>query len=291
MITAFLWLSLWVAFPVAGSETVGAKLSFEGGTGETREIEIWRPGGTRPVLSRRFRGAEVVIPLRPGEYSFRVRSLDSRDVPGEWSDRQTVLVRPKPVEMAVPTTAPEVHIDRRSKTAEHGIRWPRAAGARRYKIRVISEKNPQGVELVAEHPEHVLRLGPGVYTWQVVAVSAGGIESAPSPPQRVVVRGARLDPPAVSEFKRGELKLRIMPEAATIPYSLEYKKFESERWVPAGNHSAKAEESLKLQGLPPGQYRVSLKAQAPQWYDSDVARFEFEVKPAPEDLRDLDYGP
>lgn len=270
--------------------TVSVKLSFDEDQLEG-ELEIKHPLGRQRIY--KIQAGRISLQLPPERYDFRTRSLDERGVAGDWSDWQELLIKPKMIKWSGPRgPASEQSASPQTKKAKVSLQWPSGDGALKYRV-VVSDSI--GRETILESPETKLdlELPPGEYAWTIVSIAASGLESSASEPAKILIKGPQLQQPAGLKRSGFEI-LAQAPAAEFFHYKLEYHRFEQPNWSLLQELRAPVSKGLARFVLPadsiPGVYRITGRAIAQHWVDSDEVAVEFELKPSAKELPPTPVG-
>jgi hypothetical protein len=141
---------------VAGAANYEVEL-FEGSDGKLT------PRGKYKVENSTWSNA-----VPPGKYSLRIRSLDKRGVPGEWSDYIPVKVRMHNPKLFQPGPGSQV------STAQVDFEWSEVEGAAIYQLVVKNEKDTVVYNSTVKDIRATLFLEEiGQYSWSAYALEEG----------------------------------------------------------------------------------------------------------------------
>ncbi len=128
-------------------------------------------------------GAELAQPLAPGEYVWRIRSVDAAGKTGPWGDALPFTVRPLIDITGIDSPAAGKHRD-------VTFRWPAGQPGQRYRFQMSRTPDfaqPQVDEVVEQAEITLPRLRSGTWYLRARAVDVDGFEGAFPPAQRVDV--------------------------------------------------------------------------------------------------------
>ena len=157
------------------------------------EIEIRKKSKNGKTSSFKTEKPEWTGKLSVGRYEFRLRSLDKRKVPGEWSGYAELDVLLEPVKPKFPANSEQI---KAVETEKQDIKfeWQEVPGASGYAIEIFNEKN----EVIATDKVSSLYYTSALmtaqnYTWKVKAISPDGLESETSEPHKFTLIGPKLE--------------------------------------------------------------------------------------------------
>lgn len=220
--------------------------------------------------------------MPPGEYQFRIRSIDKENERGDWSESIKVVVKPYEVEMKSPVGG-EIINALHSHEVVH-FTWNSFPEVKGYVLRIWSERNQDVQSFKTRQTTVSLKLKSGrYYYWEVYPVLKSGIVyQRNQPPEKFVLYGRQVPDsqlllipdknPIKAEWKRIKgVRYKLM---------LYYRKLLSEEWILA------AEKELVGQGtwpfpqpLNPGEYKVTLQGSAYMHASSALSEEKFSIKP------------
>lgn len=272
------------------SAKISVRLSLDAEGGASRgDAEIVGPGGT---FRRQFRGGQLRVELAPAEYRLRVRGLDERGVPGEWSEPQDFVVKPTPPHGLRASPATEISAEIATKKAKVTLTWISGRGGRADVVDVVNSETGEHEAREVTGGPGVWELPPGEYAWSVTTIAESGVKSTVIPGPVIRIRGPQIPRPEVigtgptgARLANGNVLAEMLRGRGRLQSRMEFRRHESDTWT------SKTAPELALTELltwprPPeaGLYRLTLVASAPAWVDSETAVTEFEVKARPEDL-------
>ena len=155
--------------------------------------------------------------LTPGNYMMRLRALDYRSVPGDWSADSEFNVGLEPAVLKSPAANAKIDTKENS-TADLNFEWAPVGGADKYHFELTSEDGKTKIEQDVTEPKLKLSVPVAAnYTWKVTSSSNEGINSEAAAVGQISVLGKAVEAPKVakpeSDFVR-ELKWN-KPDNAT----------------------------------------------------------------------------
>lgn len=231
--------------------------------------------------SFKMKKPEWTAQIKPGEYKFKLRSFDSRNVPGPWSEEVPLVIKTVGPDLIFPE--PDARVLTKTKDQyELEFKWEGIPNAKSYRLEVL----PVGSEekLIRDFDENTGKIELPVaksYTWTVRAISKSGIEGeAQEKPGSFSLIGDVLDTP---EIERPEdiyvesIKWTKPEYAEQISYVLS-KQNGDKKWekIESDLNSDKTEIPFDTK-LPGGRYRLAVQAEGQLREKSKVAKIDFEV--------------
>lgn len=285
---------------VKEAEKVPVELEWEVIPGaKVYELEFQSLEGKKLSL---FKSANHVFKFKfkVGKYKVRSRVADSRQVYGEWSALTEFVVQPQPVKVTEKSVTTKGVIDSKTLTSEVVIHWGEAAGADRFRVKVIDNKEVVIRDEIVKGFYYKTQLGAGVYTTVLSSISVDGIESEPvTLPGKVVIETVQLEKPViafeeVADPQNPKVKIQRLPLSKGVPTlrwkgastladtvgTLEYRYFFGEEWLPVDQFTSKnAKEVILEKATKPGRYRINAWAESSGLKKSEITSYEFVVKP------------
>lgn len=219
--------------------------------------------------------------LKPGQYTMRLRSLDRRGVPGEWSRPESFYVKlyaPTPISPA----NDQVINSNEEDSAEVKLSWVLQSEASLYKLHIEDESRT----VVQDHEvkENQITLTLPVarrYQWSLIGYDKQSKEGEPfGPPISFTLMGKMLETPQIqipdSPFVRS-LSWDPVPKSENYSYQL-FVRGPNRKW----NSFAK-EDNFRKTNLPfpadwkGGEYKFSVTANANLRVSSKTHTIIFEV--------------
>lgn len=152
------------------------------------QIQIMRDGSK--VIQQELAGERWGGDLKPGNYEYRIRTMDRLGRWGEWSAPLELIVLPD-----APVTHPATPAGFHGKVGSAELSWDKVPGVDGYRVRLFGMEGGNPIETRAVDDTHakLLNLGPGHYRWQVsgivkVGPSRGASPASESPPDELETR-------------------------------------------------------------------------------------------------------
>jgi hypothetical protein len=205
--------------------------------------------------------------VSPGQYSLRIRSLDPRGVPGEWSDYVPLKVRLENPQLLLPVPGAKV------EKPEVQFEWSEITGAKTYQLVIL---NPSGSILLNTNLQENKYSFPlrslGKYEWMVFALEENegtrAQEIWPRKSFRSFERvGGELDAPFVNLTLNNKVNLTWQKSPFAQVYEIDYLP-------PAGKDKNRRFKLKRLnlrldpRRLKEGATTFTVKATAPGYEDS-----------------------
>jgi hypothetical protein len=107
-----------------------------------------------------------------GKYYVRLRALDKRKVPGDWSEKHLIVIKGRPTELLIPKYDEVIEVEQGDGHNQH-FSWKPTEGAQAYKIQFYnSEEKLLAAETVTENNFSYRFDKPGLYFWNVSSLLA-----------------------------------------------------------------------------------------------------------------------
>ncbi len=236
----------------------------------------------KPVIFKRKKPT-FDAKVSPGKYLIRMRSFDSRSVPGDWSETFDVVVKVLPPKKIYPTKALKI----KSKDSEEEdvvFKWSKVGGAKDYRLEIVDSKSGNSVfnEVVDELEKEVELPVAASYDWRVTAIYKDGTEGEMGElGTPFVLLGEKLDKPDIekpdTDFVR-ELKWSKPDRAGYYSYHLFKLNKKRKKWeLIEKGPVEKSNEIAFNEKYSGGKYRLKVKAHADNVISSDLAKMEFKV--------------
>lgn len=219
--------------------------------------------------------------LPPGEYKMRLRSMDDREVFGEWSEDSVFQVKIPAAALVSPKDGATIQSPEED-AHEVQLEWKPAEGASAYLVEIFDS---EGKSLMAEtSSESSIKKELSVaktYQWKVTTLYDGSpnlVQSQP-PPQKFSILGKKLDAPKIeqptSKFVT-QLSWQGVKNAETYEYVLARKT--PRGWVLVKKEtdfgSTKIDLDPKAKG---GLFRLQVRSKSSLRAPSDKSSLEFPV--------------
>lgn len=220
--------------------------------------------------------------LQVGRYEFRLRSLDKRKVPGDWSGYADLDVFLEPVKIKKPEPNAPLKAQDQEKQAVK-FEWSETPGAVGYVLEIFNDKNePVATEKTSSTDLSYTFETARSYTWKIKAVSEEGLESETSELFKLDIMGPKLAKANIekpeTEFVR-ELKWQPVEKAEHYDIVLAKYNSSTKKWQKFREFENFKETSLNFESdWPGGKYKIMIKAKAPSRDDSELASVAFPVR-------------
>ncbi|MCB9025232.1 MAG: hypothetical protein H6625_02870 [Bdellovibrionaceae bacterium] len=130
-------------------------------------VPIKKDGSEGNAISRKTKKSQWEAAIPFGNYKMRIRSYDSRRVPGEWSEPIDFIVRPKAVKLIEPEDSKILEVAD-SNELEILFKWTQSDGISVYKLKIESDDGIIKFEENINGLQAKIRLLPGkTYNWKV----------------------------------------------------------------------------------------------------------------------------
>lgn len=243
------------------------------------EIELTLVGAKKP-LTFSVKKTEWAGVLKPGNYSMRLRSLDSRKVPGDWSTPEQFLVGLENVKLISPAMKALLP-SKEEDTAKVQLKWQKVPDAEAYLVEVVDD---QGTVIEKQETDHLdIEVKVPVakaYTWKVQAKKKD-ITSDEATVGTFAVEGTELSKPDVAkpenEYVR-EISWTKIDLAASYDYEIARYEPKDKKWSlveeKKGVTETKAGFPAEWEG---GLYRIKVQSHGNLRKASKPSTVKFEV--------------
>ena len=246
------------------------------------DIEIRKKNKGSKTSLFKTENAEWTGKLSVGRYEFRLRSLDSRKVPGDWSGYAELDVALEPVKAKSPAADENIKASNAEKQ-EVKFEWQETPGAAGYTVEITNDKNEVIATEKVTKPllEYTLPTA-AQYSWKVKAISEEGLESESTLVQKFTLMGPKLEKAKIekpeNEFVR-EVKWAAVEKADAYDLTVAKYNPQIKKWQKFKEYENVKETTLPFESdWPGGQYKIIVKAKAPGRETSDVAVSAFPVR-------------
>lgn len=248
----------------------------------TFEIEIQQSGKDGKTYKFKVKQALWNGKLTPGQYSIRLRALDARGVPGDWSEpapfpvglETPQLTFPKPRQLVSGNSATEAKVT---------LQWKPVPGAKTYQLEIASadgevKKSAEATSATAEMKLPVAK----VYKWKVGATGADGVASDTVAEGEFTLLGQKLAPPRIAapenDFAR-EVTWQPTPDARKYDIVVARLNPNRKAWVKMHQVTDTDQTSVPIdQSWPGGSYTVMVKAKGDLRSPSEFAKQPFQLR-------------
>lgn len=219
--------------------------------------------------------------LSPGTYYIKIRALDYRSVPGEWSSPQELQVNLDNVEVTSFQPGAQIKTDQEEKK-ELEITWKAVPLAQEYHLLITTQSGEKILDTTTEKTSIETNLSVAqTYTLQISALNSSNQKSDKVTNVPFALLGYKLKKPEfespTNEFVR-ELKWQPVSFAESYMYEIQRFDMKSRSWkkITSGEtQQAPLDFSTKWPG---GKYIIKLKSTAPLREASDFAEMKFKVR-------------
>lgn len=231
--------------------------------------------------------------LPPGKYHLRIRSLTDKGPPSPWSPEVVIDVRPLDVSLLTPRNGDQL-IATSLEEKKVTFSWKAQPFAKEYLLNIWSEKNKKVRQIRTKRTRQTLRLKiKNKFFWQIHAINKKGIiYESDYAPFTFSILGQQLAPPEIDKSEthpKTHIFWKPVKNAESYQLELERRDILSEKWLshPLKNNTLTSVDWLPTEPLPPGEYRMTLSAQASDHVPSKKMKHLFLIKPSLEELTKL----
>lgn len=246
------------------------------------EIEIRKKNKESKSSLFKTETAEWTGKLSLGRYEFRLRSLDKRKVPGDWSGYAELDVLLEPVKPKTPLASEQIKATNADKQ-DVNFEWQATPGAAGYTVEIYNEK----AELIKTEKVSTAKFSATLpaaaeYTWKVKAISEDGLESESAEAHQFTLVGPKLEKVKIekpeNEFVR-EVKWEPSENADHYDISIARYNPQIKKWQKFREIENYKETSMTFESdWPGGRYRFNIQAKAKSRDTSDFAALAFPVR-------------
>lgn len=254
--------------PVDGSPYYEIEVSKHLGGGKKKDPQIFK------VPKAAWNGK-----LKPGQYEMRLRSFDSRYVPGDWSEPSAFWVKlPAPVQ-----TAPAMDFEYKAPDADEtdvDFAWEAVNGADKYKIEIKAIRSPWTKTKVVKDTKTSISVPVAeAFLWRVSALLPDDEEGdAGENWRKFTIVGKSLETPKIA-VPSTEFVRELTWDKSEFADKYEFKILHQGEggWKQVEEGVTKKSEVKFKQKYKGGQYRLVVKALAPARAPSQESVIEFNV--------------
>lgn len=226
----------------------------------------------------------VKVPV--AKYQVRARAADGRGVYSDWSDPMEVIVSPEAVKFPTNT-----HFHKKPNPEDLDtsvlVHWQASAQAISYEVVIKKESGEIFETLKVTENEIKLKLPPGKFRVQVIAVGPDEIKNTEPPFEpEIFIEKAKLKTPifVVNPDDPNDVTLQKM-DIGEVNSRLEYQPWMTTEWYFVEEQfNINASAFVPQKKLKPGQYRLFVWLSGEGFEDSDETFRDFVVKPKEQDL-------
>lgn len=219
--------------------------------------------------------------LTPGGYEMKLRALDYRGVPGDWSEPSRFDVQLESARLISPAPKSIVKGNSGEETVE--FKWAPVGGAKSYVVEVSDDDGAFKKSDVVTGTSWKTGLPVAKsYTWKVLGQASEEIKSEAISLAQFDVYGARVEKPSIekpeNEFVR-DVKWNKPDNADSFDLAVSRVNPATKKWEKVYAASGVKDETLpfdpKWEG---GTYRIDLRAKGDKRVSSEVASQQFKVR-------------
>lgn len=246
------------------------------------ELEFQPVEGPGEVLNFSTIESTFKVSLVPGSYRFRIRSIDSMNDKGEWSEPLTLVAQSQEVALISPVN--NIAIEAKGKRERVEFSWTPYSEAKGYIFRIWSETKNEVHTLKTKKVNVSLSLlAENRYFWEIYPIHKAGIRyQRRSPPESFTLYGKELPTPQLEIIKPKDpigVEWRPLREVA-YNISIFRRDILGVEWTKIEEQSdIKTGKWLFTKPLRPGQYKAEVFGVGKMRTNSKVATREFFVKP------------
>ncbi len=238
----------------------------------------------KPTFQKRFtiKKPEWTGKLKPGNYQMRIRAKDRRQVPGDWSEFESITVQLEKISWL--TEDPNWKVQSTNPDNwKVQLAWKPVPGAKSYTI--LAQSTDQAINKTFEVSESSAAIELPVaqqYTLKVEAVGPKDLKSEAPGEGTVEITGPTLKTPKLNKpenkFVR-ELTWTAESKAKTGALQISAKDEMTGRWKELTQTTVTGKTVFELPSeWPGGMYRVTLQSEAPLRKSSKQVTLEFLVQ-------------
>lgn len=250
--------------------------------GESYEIEIKQAKQDGKTFNFKVKDAVWNGRLTPGRYEMKLRALDYRGVPGDWSEPSALNVQLESARLTGPAPKSIVKGED-SKNAKVTLKWDEVPGATSYALEIQSDDGLFKQAEILTGTSYAINLPAAhAYTWRVLGQGPDDVRSEAVSLGEFEAYGGRLDKPKIekpeNEFVR-EVKWNRPEFADKFDVTVSRKNTKSKTWEKVAEYKDQSNESLafdpKWNG---GDYRVDVIAKGDKRVPATTASTAFRVR-------------
>lgn len=257
--------------------------AIEGASSYDVELTYIRPDNT-PGQKYNFtlKTAEWSGKLTPGKYQMILRALDSRKVPGEWSDPSDFFVGLDPIKITSPSNNSDIQS---LNNLEQNVifSWENVPGADSYEFSLSDSNDKVLATEVLKETKYEFKLPvASQYKWKVKAKTAKGIESDGTSIANFTVIGPKIAAPSISKPENTFVRNLNWENAEfTSNNDVALFKFNNEKrkWEKFKIFNDAKESNLSFDSdWTGGKYQVWVRGKSPLRQTSDYSKVTFDVQ-------------
>lgn len=239
------------------------------------QIEI--SNAKKEIKTHDLKTTHAELTLQVGVYKVRIRSFDSRGVPGPWGGTFEVLAAGPPPELLTPLAEDKIKSTGINKI-EVPFKWAPQELATHYKLFI----EPGGIEKQVSENEIKLDLTVSQkYKWRISSYKDKEVlHDEPQVWREFTVYGKPLDPPVISELsnKYDEIIRWSKPKLTTTFHLKIERKSDNDNWTKVHEKENFSDSNFRFpKKYLGGSYRLSVKSKGELRQDSEWAEYQFHL--------------
>jgi hypothetical protein len=216
--------------------------------------------------------------IRNGNYTMRLRSYDTRGVPGPWSESSDFAILLPGPQLQSPIADTVIKTDENNEFKIE-LKWTAITGAEKYELVIIPDVGEKIIEIVDENKIKTKLPVAKSYTWTARAY-VGEEKGEPSKSETFTLIGKKISKPEVekpTDIFVDVVKWEKPDFADKYKYALSHKTDDG-KWAVMDAKAETANTSVMIPvEFPGGRYKLSVKAFGQKREDSSTSSIEFDV--------------
>lgn len=251
------------------------------------ELEFQPVEGSGEVLNFSTVESTFKVSLVPGSYRFRIRSIDSMNDKGEWSEPLTLVAQNQEVTLISPVN--NMAIEAKGKRERVEFSWNPYSDAKGYLFRIWSETKGEVRSFKTKKVNVSLNLlAENRYFWEIYPIHKTGVRyQRKSPPESFTLYGKQLPTPQLEIMNpKDPIGVEWRP-LRDVAYSLRIFRRDilGVEWIKIEDQvEIKTGKWIFTKPLRPGQFKVEVFGIGKMRTNSTIATKEFFVKPKLQEL-------
>lgn len=220
--------------------------------------------------------------LPPGKYVMKLRSMDYRNVPGEWSEPAEFDVNLENVVLKYPAANASL-LTKEDEEEDVNLQWNPVGAADEYIVEIKSDDGKFSKTEETSKTSYKFTLPVGTqYTWKVSARSKSGMTSDAVSVAQFGILGAKLEKPKIekpeSDFVR-ELKWSTPDKAEKFDLAISRLDQKTKKWQTVQQLKDHENDEVAFdEKWPGGTYKIAVRAKGGLRQPSDIAQVAFKVR-------------
>lgn len=219
--------------------------------------------------------------LTPGQYTMRIRALDYRKVPGEWSEESAFEVALEAAKLVFPPSQAKL-VGKDAKEEEVEFKWEPVGGAQAYRFEISAAEGFREEHTIKDTKIRLKVPVAQAFTWKVEGLGQGDIKSEAIAMSEFSVLGPRLPAPVVkkpeNDFVR-EISWEKAEFAKSYDVAITRLNPNDRKWEKVVVFENVESVTLPFNAeWPGGTYRVQVKAKSDRRLDSPLTSATFKVR-------------